>query len=137
MYKPEFPYKGNKLIVNSDRIIINSKKDSIFLFSNKVINFSSNEGIHFNTNKDIFMNGKNIKLGLNADEPLVKGNQLKNLLEKLLNDLHDIGETLSKSTDSNNVPITGVVTAGDSLKKSINRIKTLLNKINSNNIFTE
>lgn len=136
MYKPDFPYKDDQLIINSDRLILNSKKDSIFLFANKAISFSANEGIHFNTEKEFYVNAKNIKLGLGADEPLVKGNQLKNILTKLLNDQNNIGNLLSNAVDSNGVAITSVVTAGNSLQRSTNRIKTLLKNLNSTSNFT-
>jgi hypothetical protein len=135
-YSPKFPYDKNQALLNSDRVVINSKEDSIFLFSNKVISLSSNEGIHFNTDKEFYVNSSEIKLGLEANEPLVKGNQLKNILNKLLGDLNNIGNLLSTATDSNGVSISAVVTAGNSLQRSTNRIKTLLKNLNSESNFT-
>jgi len=135
-YIPEFPYNKDQMIFNSDRISLNSKNDSIFLFSSKIINLSSNEGIHFNTDKETIINSSKIQLGLNAIEPMVLGNQLYNLLEKLLSDLNNIGDQLSSSVDSNGNPIPAVQTAGNSLMKSSIRIKTLLKKINSQQNFT-
>ena len=135
-YKPLFPYNGEQIIFNSNRISLNSKEDSIFLFSSKVIGLSSNEGIHFNTNENIILNGKKIQIGLNADEPLVKGNQLYNLLERLLNDLEEVGSQLNLSKDSNGNPIPQTQTAGTNLIKSCNRIKQLLKNINSTTNYT-
>lgn len=135
-YKPEFPYNNPQIIFNSDRITLNSKKDSIFLFSSKIINFSSNEGIHFNTTDDIIMNGNKILLGLNAKEPLVKGNQIKNILDLLLDMISNVGEQLNDAIDSNGNPIINVQTSGNMLFKTSKRIKNQLKYILSKNNFT-
>ena len=41
---PESPktYQGNQVIINSDRLVFNAKKDSILLYSDKSIGFSAN-----------------------------------------------------------------------------------------------
>jgi len=136
MYTPLFPYNKEQIIITSDRVVLNSRLDSIFMFADKVISLSSNEGVHINTSKGIYVNGEEIKLGLNAQEPIVKGNELKNLLDNLLNTLSNVGGLLSSATDSNGNPIPQVVTAGKSLQKSSNRIKTLTKKINSKQNYT-
>jgi exonuclease VII small subunit len=136
MYKPLFPYDKEQILINSDRVSINSKDDSIFLFSNKVIGLSSNEGLHFNTNENIIFNSNKIQLGLDAKEPLVKGNQLYNLLERLINDLENVGEQLNESIDSNGNPIPQTQTAGNNLIKSCKRIRKLLKNINSTQNYT-
>ena len=48
-YKPEGPneYQGKQVIINSDRLLFNAKEDSIFLFSDKSISFSTNGTINF------------------------------------------------------------------------------------------
>lgn len=135
-YIPTFPYNGEQVLINSDRVLINSRNDSIFLFSNKIINFSSNDGIHFNTDKNVVLNSSNIQLGLNAKEPLVRGNKCKNILEQILNNLENTGKQLSKATDSNGNPIPAVQTAGSSLDRSSKRIKTLLKELNSEQNYT-
>lgn len=135
-YKPEFPFLDDQLIFNSNRISLNSKTDSIFLFSNKAIGLSSNEGIHLNTDKEIILNSSKTFIGLNADEPLLKGNKTEDLLTKILDELITLGDILSNAKDSNNNPIVSVQTAGDGLIKSINRIKKILPNIKSDKNFT-
>jgi hypothetical protein len=135
-YIPKFPYNEDQIILNSNRISLNSKTDSIFLFSSKIINLSSNEGIHFNTDKEFYINSSKIQLGLNADEPIPRGNKLKNILEKLLDTLEITGDQLNNALDSNNNPIPAVQTAGNSLLKSTKRIKSLLKTLNSEQNFT-
>ena len=135
-YTPKFPYDGKQIIFNSDRVLINSKSDSIFLFSSKVISLSSNEGIHFNTEKEVILNSSKIQLGLNSTEPIVKGKQLYNLLKKQFLDLESVGQQLFTAVDSNNNPLPSVQTAGNTLIKSVKKLYVLLEKINSTQNFT-
>lgn len=135
-YIPQFPYLGNQLIFNSGRVLINSKDDSVFLFSSKIISLSSNEGIHINTNKETIVNSPKIQLGLDAKEPLVKGNKLKDIINKLTDDISTAGEQLLIATDSNGISIPTVQTAGNILVKSSRRIKKMLKTLNSEQNYT-
>lgn len=76
-YIPDPPqdYKGNQVIINSDRLLFNAKSDSILLFSDKVIGFSTNGSFHFDTSPDkdtskFIINSPNIYLGLEYDNTL-------------------------------------------------------------------
>ena len=53
-YVPESPstYQGKQVIINSDRLLFNAKDDSILLFSDKAIGFSTNGSIHFDTSEN-------------------------------------------------------------------------------------
>lgn len=135
-YKPEFPYLGEQIIINSGRVILNSKEDSIFLFGKKAISFSSEGTINFDSNDKTIINSPQIYLGLEAKEPLIKGEQLAILLEELLSSLNDLSIKLTNTKDSNNIYITSIVTAGQSLKGSIERIKPLIKDIKSTKNFT-
>jgi hypothetical protein len=87
-------YQGKQVLINSDRLVFNAKNDSILLYSDKVIGFSTNGSFHFDTssNKDksnFIVNSPNIYLGLEFDnslptEPAVKGNSLEELIEEIL-----------------------------------------------------
>ena len=112
-YKPEFPYLGEQIIINSGRVILNSKDDSIFLFGKKAIGFSSAGTINFDADKSVIMNTPNIYLGLGAEEPLVKGTQLTIMLDDILKALKNLSSQLSDTKDSNGVFITNIITAKD------------------------
>ena len=84
-------YQGNQVIINSDRLIFNAKKDSILLYSDKAIGFSTKGNFHFDTNDKedtkFIVNAPNIYLGLKsittgelATEPAVLGHALEGLL---------------------------------------------------------
>ena len=73
-YVPEQPhiYQGKQVIINSDRLLFNAKTDSILLFSDKAIGFSTNGSFHFDTggldgNKFV-VNATDIYFGLDADK---------------------------------------------------------------------
>jgi|TARA_R110000796_G_scaffold20288_3_gene60529 hypothetical protein len=95
-YIPQAPgtYQGNQVIINSDRLVFNAKIDSILLFSDKAIGFSTNGSFHFDTSPDeneskFVVNSPNIYLGLEFDntyptEPAVLGDQLEDLLNEIL-----------------------------------------------------
>ena len=95
-YIPQNPktYIGSQLILNSDRLIFNAKTDSILLYSDKAIGFSTNGSFHFDTSGDegeskFVVNSPNIYLGLDFDntlpkEPAVLGNELVESLEEVL-----------------------------------------------------
>ena len=90
---PESPntFQGNQVIINSDRLVFNAKKEAILLYSDKAIGFSTNGNFHFDTdNSDdakFIVNAPNIYLGLNnlrtgelPTEPAVLGHELQGIL---------------------------------------------------------
>lgn len=135
-YKPEFPYLGNQIIINSGRVILNSKDDSVFIFGKNAIGLSSAGTINFDSDDKMIINSPEIYLGLDAKEPLVKGEQLSLLLDELFQSLTDLSEQLSQAQDSNGVFITSIVTAGTSLKGSIERVKSQVKGIKSTKNYT-
>ena len=42
-------YDDNQIIINSDRLVFNAKDDSILMYSDKAIGFSTKGSIHFDT----------------------------------------------------------------------------------------
>ena len=100
-YIPEAPgtYQGNQVILNSDRLLFNAKTDSILLFSDKAIGFSTNGSFHFDTSPNeeskFVINSPQIYLGLEYDDtlptqPAVLGEELGVLIEGVLDLIDDI-----------------------------------------------
>ena len=106
-YLPQSPdtYVGNQVLINSDRLIFNAKKDSILLFSDKAIGFSTNGSFHFDTSGDegeskFVVNSPNIYLGLEFDntlpeQPAVLGDELLSSLVEILDLIVKIYQDLS------------------------------------------
>jgi hypothetical protein len=135
-YKPDFPYLGEQIIINSGRVILNSKDDSVFLFGKKAIGFSSAGTINFDADEKVIVNAPEIYLGIGATEPLVKGTQLTIMLDDILDALRVLAAQLDGTQDSNGVGITNIITASDSLLKSVGRIKNRIKDITSNTNYT-
>ena len=97
-YTPEQPniYQGKQAIINSDRILFNAKDDSILLFSNKAIGFSTNGSFHFDTGNNeenkFVVNAPNIYLGLDNKKYPTEPALLGDKTEEWLNDLLDMVE---------------------------------------------
>ena len=94
-YKPESGdiYQGKQVIIDSDRLLFNAKEDSILLFSNKAIGFSTKGSIHFDTSNEktskLVVNSPNIYLGLKYDknlptEPALLGDEFDEWANELL-----------------------------------------------------
>jgi hypothetical protein len=138
-YKPEFPYLGDHIIINSGRVTLNSKDDSVFLFAKKAIGFSSAGVINFDCDDTLTINAPLIHLGLETDiqklQPAIKGNDLVYLLDRLLASLQDLGTGLGYATDSNGIKITNVASAGDNIQGDATDLLTLLEGIKSDKTF--
>lgn len=138
-YKPEFPYLGDHLILNSGRVTINSKDDSIMLFAKESISFSSAGTIHFNSDDNLIINSPKIYLGLETDinkpEPAIKGEKLFEALSFLAKALSTLGEGLSYATDSNGIGIPSVSVPGESLMTDSLELQNLIDKIRSEKTF--
>ena len=119
-YKPDNPnaYTGKQIILNSDRILFNAKDDSVLLFAQKSIGFSTEGSFNFDTGtgngSHMIINTPLIYLGMDWDvlakEPAVLGNKLAGgnsgetgVLEDMLtliNNLFDFLNTQFTVTDS-------------------------------------
>jgi hypothetical protein len=93
--KPQqpFTYQGNQVIINTDRVVMQSKKDSILLFAKEHMSFSCNGSIHFDTSSDdksyFIINTPKIILGLKKNnklptEPVLLGETTETWLKDLL-----------------------------------------------------
>ncbi len=63
-------YTGAQIFINSDRVILNSKKNEISLFSNKEINLSSIGNITLNTEHNVFIRSHKSDIKINAKNRL-------------------------------------------------------------------
>jgi len=139
LYKPDFPYLGDHIIINSGRVTLNSKDDSIFLFAKKAIGFSSAGVINFDCDDTLTINAPLIHLGLETDieklQPAIKGNDLVYLLDSLLSSLQDLGAGLAFATDSNGIQIPSVTIPGENIASDATNLLTLLDKIKSDKTF--
>lgn len=120
MITPQFPYKGNQIILSSDRVTIHSKSDGIFLFGKSTVGLSSVGTINLDCNEKVVINSPKIQLGNNATQAVVLGNELVFLLNSLLIELQSMANMLSKSSDGK------TSNAGISMSKKIDSLLPFL-----------
>lgn len=96
---PEFPnqYKGNQVILNSGRVLLNSTTDSILISSKKVISLSAKSDIGISTSGSIAMESGELKLGgSNAEQPAVLGDIFLDRLSGVMAGLSAVVTSLSQ-----------------------------------------
>ncbi len=99
MIKAPETYQGKQVIITSDRLVFNAREDSIFS-SDSTIAFATNKDFHINTsegtNGKFAVNSPKIHLGKVkqdsklADNPAVKGQELEQLLNDILDHLNTL-----------------------------------------------
>ena len=151
-YLPQSPdtYVGNQVLINSDRLIFNAKKDSILLFSDKAIGFSTNGSFHFDTSGDegeskFVVNSPNIYLGLEFDntlpiQPAVLGDELVTILNEILDMCQSLSYDMSFNmsyTSTSEGTLTGMNQNNGTIMnkriRQIDKIRGDLNDIMSQN----
>lgn len=86
-----------QVILNSDRVILNAKSDSVLISGQKSIGLSSNDSINLEA-KQIYIDGRDIRLGnKNATQPILKGDDTTQLLKIVINELINISTALQSS----------------------------------------
>ena len=146
-------YQNSQVIINADRIVLNSKKDDIMLFASSNIELSTNYTVNLNAGEHIHLNIKeeistvlNIKpkiyLGTKftneiPTEPLMLGRQTAKYLQDLLHAIDTFAVKLTPAgATPQGSPMADLQTAADELHKRINsdtdnlrdRIEKLLSK---------
>jgi hypothetical protein len=134
-------YFNSQIILNADRVTLNSKKDEVMIFAKtnveintkNIINLNANERVHLNTNA-IFLGTVNNEL---PTENLVLGNRLYNLLDNLLEGLSTFGNSLSTVVGSpEGAPAMDIINAAEGLLNDIERAENALETILSQTSFT-
>ena len=104
MFKPEFPYKGNQVIISSGRATVHSKDDFIFLFGKKGVSISSPATFTVDANEKTIIASPLIELGLRAKiegDPVMLGNKTATQLGQLIDTLVELANGLSALNESN------------------------------------
>lgn len=143
-YKYPSEPKGDQIVVNSDRVTISSKADSIFLYGNKNLSLFANNvvtidsnGIDFTSRDSIFFTtkgGKNMVFGVengkimlgsgNVDQQMILGNKLVNLIGQLIDAINQM-QIATPSGPSAPGPINPVI-----FNEIGNKLKDCLSKTN-------
>jgi hypothetical protein len=142
--QPRFPEKyidGSQIILNSDRITLNSKKDEVMIFASSNVEISTNNIINLNSNSHTHINSPIIFLGtknnIPPDEPVLLGRSTVLLINRLMDTLCRLGNNLTSTVSPPaGSPIMEINTVGTSLVNDINVIRKDLEKLLSKTTFT-
>jgi len=83
-----------QVILNSDRVILNAKSDSVLISGEKSVGLSSNNSINLEA-QQVYINGNDIKLGSkNATQPVLKGDDTVEMLKRITTELLNLATAL-------------------------------------------
>lgn len=142
MYKPEFPYKGNQLILSSERVLLHAKSDAIFLFGKQAVSLSSTKTINLDAVDKVLVDCKIIELGAKAQtlgQPVVLGRNLNTQLALLLKEIANAGTLMAQASETDlGASMQLIANAGQIINKEASRLSQVLNSgfILSKNTFT-
>ena len=126
-YKPVFPYRGKQIIIDSGRVLLNAKDDSIFILGDKAVGISTNGTFNIDSGGKTIINSPQIDLGLDAQHPIIKGDLFLSIFQSFLSILDNVVvPALSSATDSNNVDIANVNRAGEALGEATRALNEIL-----------
>jgi hypothetical protein len=142
--KPLLPekYTSPQIILNSDRITLNSRKDEVMVFAKTNIELNTKNTINLNADNHIHLNSPNIALGTNSDgslptEPILLGGKTHDLLLNLCNTLQNLASYLTSATSTEaGSLIPSVNDAGTQLFNDISGLISDLENIQSTKNFT-
>ena len=123
-----------QIIINSDRIILNAKSDSILISGQNSVGLSSNNSINLEA-KQIYLDGTDIRLGSkNASQSALKGNDTVEYLKILINELKNITEALKSVQNwpgGAAAPNPTLLTVANSAQKVFERVYNNIDSIKS------
>ena len=133
MLNPKFPFTGDQVILTSDRVILHSKSDGIFLFGKSMIALSSTQTINLDATEKILLDSDKIELGHKAEtlgDPVILGNKFINQFKILLNDIQYAASQLQTVSETNPAAsFVNIKVGGDRLYRSCNTLIQILNNL--------
>ena len=132
---PAKDYRGDQILLNSGRLFLNSKTDSIFLSSPQSINLNSQKTLNVDT-EEVSIQAEKILLGSkDAKEPVLYGELTEDVLLSIIALLEQIINSSSTATAAG-VPIASLQ-ALTLLKPQIVKLKDLAKNLKSETVYIE
>ena len=124
-------YKGEQILVNTGRLVLNSKNDSTLISAKESISLSANT-LNQEAGKEICLDAPKIYLGQKAllsssPEPILLGNQVEQYLIDILGELIRIADSLNTASTASGdtLPILSAKAGASSVV-----LKSLIKKLN-------
>jgi len=133
-------YFNAQAIINSDRIVINSKRDEVMIFAKTNIELNTKNIINLNADERVHLNSNAVFLGPYtnvAPQPVLLGYETIRLFQHLQETLTRLAMYLSSAVSApEGAPILGLTSAGRDLIGDMKKVCDLLEKIPSQKVFT-
>jgi hypothetical protein len=119
-----------QVIINSERVVLNAKTDSVLISAQKSVGLLSNESVNIES-KQICISGNEVKLGgTEAEQPVLKGNETVTLLKQMATEIRNIAKSLETiQTYLNGVP-TPDATIQPVAQLATNNLNKILSRLN-------
>lgn len=91
-------FGGNQVIIASDRLVFNARKQELIAFSKEGIGLSSEKAISIDGRQVVETESKRINLGVNAKSPILLGDRTMDWLNELCNILSSFLTTVTQIT---------------------------------------
>jgi hypothetical protein len=130
-------YTNPQVILNSDRVIINAKKDSVLISGQNSVGLSSNGSVNLESTSEINIASKLTRLGSkSANQSVLRGDETVEYLKILITELQNIAEALKVVQDwpggaptPNPVVLTAANSALQVFENVYNEIDSIKSKI--------
>jgi len=134
-------YFNPQLILNADRVTLNSKKDEVMIFANTNVEINTKNIINLNADTRVHLNSNSVFLGPynpnNIPQPVLLGNETIKLFQHIQQTLTQLASYLSSAVSApEGAPLVGLNTAGIDLISNMETMIDLLDKIASQKVFT-
>lgn len=144
IFEPKFPYKGNQIILSSERVMLHAKSDAIFLFGKQAVSLSSTKTINLDAFEKVLIDCEIIELGHNAQalgEPLILGKTFNRQLSVFLDRIASAGTLLANVSETDlGASMQYIASAGQKINEEATRLGDLVRNpdsiILSKNTFT-
>jgi|688.fasta_scaffold35820_2 hypothetical protein len=127
-------FGGNQVIIASDRLIFNARKQELIAFSKEGIGFSSEKAISIDGKQVVETESKRINLGINAKSPILLGDRTMDWLNELCNILSSFLTATGQLTVPTGVGPSGIpinVSSFVDLKGKVKGIQQKIEKLQS------
>jgi len=134
-------YFNSQVILNADRVTLNSKKDEVMIFATTNVEINTKNVINLNADTRVHLNSNSVFLGPynnnNILQPVLLGNETINLLIHLQQTLTRLASYLSSTVSAPvGSPIPSLNAAGRDLIVDMKRMVDLIDKVPSQKVFT-
>jgi hypothetical protein len=133
-------FNNAQILLNSDRIVLNAKNDSILASADKSIGLFANKEISLSGKSSITLDSTKVYLGsTNATEPLLKGEVTAELLKGLISNMAEfvkVCEVLAVPVGDSTVPLQTLNAVSSELSQVLKNLLNQVDGLKSKTVYT-